>query len=128
MIRSGKYDNDLICKLDVSFPLIVGVVGCLNTDLGKKCLGFRKRDPVTEALTGWFFWGLGQWGVMVAALLMGNDITSAVGWSAAFSTVFVVDYCFIRKQNAALRLPLAPQIANTVLFGIVAYTLLSARY
>ena len=128
-IRSGKYDSDLLATMDVIVPLVCGIGGFLDRSLGMKLSGHETGDfgddEKTAALSGCFFGALLTWAIVATSLLKGIEANKAVGYSALFLLVDLLDKRYFRKSNAPLNIDDAPLYLFYAVFAGISYVLLS---
>ena len=128
-IRSGKYDSNALATADIIGPLASGIGGFLDRSLGMKLSGHETGDfggdEKTEALSGWFFGALLTWAIVATSLLKGLEANKAVGYSALFLLVDLLDKRYFRKSNAPLNIDDAPLYLFYAVFAGISYVLLS---
>lgn len=126
-IRSGRFNSDLLAKIDIICPLLMGAVGFFSRDLGMKVWGHKgvaECDEVTVALSGWLSSAMFQVAIIAASLLAGFEAKKAVGYSALFFLIDLVNNNHIQGRNGPLKLePAANYIMALILAG-VSYALL----
>jgi hypothetical protein len=127
-IRSGKYDSNALATADVLFPLVCGLLGLIDRSLAMKVAGHETGefggDEKTEALSGWYFASLLTWAIVAVSLLKGVEANAAVGYSALFLLVDLLDKRYLRKGNSPLNLDDKPLYLFYVVLAGISYVLL----
>jgi len=130
-IRSGKYDSELIARINILVPLFVGATGFFDRSLGMKVSGHKdgvsEYDGITQALSGWFCSAMFMWAIIAGLLLAGFEPEKAVGFSALFFFIDLVNNNHVRKSNEALALDALPGHVMALILGGISYCLLRTR-
>ena len=104
-IISDKYDTDLLAKIFVAIPALMGITHYISPDIMKNFAGISDNaDAVDDAVMGWWHTALIVWSTLAYSLVDGSDVYEAAGRAAIVFGLVCVDYNFIRKQNAPLNL------------------------
>lgn len=127
-IRSGKYDSNALATADVLFPLICGIIGFFDRSLAMKLSGHQTGDfgddEKTKAFSGWYFSALLTWAIVATSLLNGVETNKAVGYSALFLLVDLLDKRYFRKSNSVLNIDDAPLYVFYLVLGGISWSLL----
>lgn len=127
-IRSGKYDSNALATADVLFPLVCGIIGFFDCPLAMKLSGHQTGDfgddEKTKAFSGWYFSAVLTWAIVATSLLKGVEPNKAVGYSALFLLVDLLDKRYIRKSNAPLNIDDAPLYLFYLVLGGICWSLL----
>ena len=129
MIRSGKFDSALIAKVNILVPVLMGALGFVNRELGMKVFGYEGKlaeaDGVTRAICGWFCDSMAMWAIVAGLLLAGYEARVAVGCSALFFFVDLVNNNYLSKRNEALDTDPIPDAVFALILGGISYGLLA---
>lgn len=110
-ILSDKYDTTLLAKIYVALPALMGITHFVSPDTMKSFAGLEeKQDAVGDSIMDWWHSALIVWSTLAYSLVDGSDVYEAVGRAAVVFGLMVIDYNFVRKQNAALNLTDATKV------------------
>ena len=104
-ILSGNYDTDLLIKIFIALPFLMGVTQYISPSTMNEFAGTTKQGAVDQIMMNWWHSALISWSVLAYSLAVDKaTVYESVGRTALIFGLMVIDFNYGRKQGAALNL------------------------